>query len=88
MGAYHGSEQPLLFGTYGNYRGPSTKQETAVSEAMQDAWRAFANDPTAGLARQNWPRFTLQEDVVRTFGEGQKVAENIVGGLSALEAQC
>ena len=88
MGAYHGSEQPLLFGTHGNYRGPSTKLEIAVSEAMQDAWRAFANDPQRGLENQNWPQFTSTRDIVRWFGENGTVAQNIVDGLKAYEDQC
>ncbi|KAI9710743.1 MAG: hypothetical protein M1820_002576 [Bogoriella megaspora] len=81
LGAYHQSELPLLFGTHGNYRGPSTNYETAVSNAMQDAWRAFANDPEHGLVGQHWPKFTLERDVVRSFGENGTVARNgVVAG--------
>ena len=88
MGAYHQSELPLLFGTHGNYRSPSTKYEIAVSKAMQDAWRAFANDPPNGLAGQQWPQFTPNRDIVRWFGGGSAVARNAVGELKTYEDQC
>jgi cholinesterase len=88
MGAYHQSELPQLFGTHGNYRGPSTEYEIAVSKAMQDAWRAFANDPQHGLAGQHWPQFTLDSDVVRSFGDNGTVARNGIGDLKIYEGQC
>lgn len=88
MGAYHGAEQPLLFGTYGNYRGPPSQQEIAVSQAMQDEWRAFANDPLRGLGTQLWPQFSLGHNVVRTFGKGTAIAENLVDVLKQYEDQC
>lgn len=88
MGAYHQSELPLLFGTHGNYRGSSTKYEIAVSEAMQDAWRAFADDPRNGLEAEGWPNFSLESDVVRWFGENGTVTRNGVGDLKVYEDQC
>ena len=88
MGAYHQSELPLLFGTHGNYRGPSTKYEVAVSEAMQDAWRAFANNAQHGLVGQGWPQFTLNHTVVRLFGDNGTVARNGVDVLKMYEDQC
>lgn len=88
LGAYHGSEQPLLFGTHGNYRGASTAYEIAVSEAMQDAYRAFINDPRSGLENQDWPAFTEASDVVRWFASNGTVARNAVGELKAWEDRC
>lgn len=86
MGAYHGSELPMLFGTHGNYRGNSTEFEIAVSTAMQDAWVAFASNPE-DLAGQQWPQFTADSDVVRSFGNGT-AAQNEIGSLTLYEAQC
>jgi carboxylesterase type B len=88
LGAYHGSELPLLFGTHGNYRGSSTEYEIAVSKAMQDAWRAFANNPEHGLAGQLWPPSTPNRDVVRWFGENGTVARNGVDDLKVYQEQC
>lgn len=88
MGAYHSSELPLLFGTHGNYRGRSTKYEIAVSEAMQDAWRAFANSPRHGLAKESWSQFNSRRDNVRWFGDGVTVARNGIGDLKNYEDQC
>lgn len=88
MGAYHQAELPLLFGTHGNYRGLSTKHEIAVSEGMQNAWRAFANDPKHGLVGQQWPQFTPNREILRSFGENGTVARNGVGELKTYEDQC
>ena len=78
----------MLFGTYGNFRGPPTKYEIAVSTEMQDTWQAFANDPENGLARRNWERFTTKRDIVRSFGENGTVAVDRIGELKAQEEQC
>jgi cholinesterase len=88
MGAYHSSELPLLFGTHSNFRGPSTQYQIAVSEAMQNAWRAFANNPYHGLERQDWPQFNTHRDIVRSFGYNGTVAQNIFNYLKSSENQC
>ncbi|KAF2445006.1 carboxylesterase [Karstenula rhodostoma CBS 690.94] len=88
MGAYHGSEQPMQFGTHGNYRGASTPYQIAVSEAMQDAYRAFINDPLSGLKGEDWPTFTEDSGVVRWFASNGTVARNAVGELQAWEEKC
>jgi hypothetical protein len=88
MGAYHQAELPLLFGTHGNHRGPSTKYENLVSEAMQDAWQAFADNPQHGLMGQHWEQFTPRRNVVRSFGDNGTVARNGIGELKIYEDQC
>lgn len=88
MGAYHQSDMPMLFGTHGNYRGKSTEYQIAVSEAMQDAWRAFADSPNYGLVEQDWPQFTPESDIVRWFGDDGTVARNGIGDLKRYEDQC
>ncbi|KAJ5793224.1 uncharacterized protein N7503_009202 [Penicillium pulvis] len=54
FGAFHGSELPLLFGTYGDYRGPPTAFENEVSYTMQDFWLAFARDGAKGVEALGW----------------------------------
>ncbi|KAK0631503.1 acetylcholinesterase [Immersiella caudata] len=46
MGAWHGAELPLVFGTHSLYRDTSTELEYETSHAMQGAWHAFV--ATAG----------------------------------------
>ena len=41
MGAYHGAELPMVFGTHGDYRGESTGLEEETSLVMQDVWLGF-----------------------------------------------
>lgn len=66
MGAYHSSELPLLFGTYGDFQGAGTAFEKATSEAMQDFYLAFARDPEDGLARAGWPKYS--SGLIEVFG--------------------
>jgi len=73
-------------GTHPDYRGPSTELEYATSEAFQDAYVAFANDPVNGLASQDWEIYSrLGSKQVREFG-AQVAAQDI--SIAAREALC
>lgn len=85
MGAYHSSELPLLFGTYGDFRGASTSLETETSKAMKDAWVTFAASGEDGLRSIGWQQYQLGNASVRDFGHGVPV-ETI--NLAATEALC
>ncbi|KAK1483810.1 fumonisin esterase [Colletotrichum abscissum] len=85
LGAYHNSETPLVFGTYGllNHIAPTTEFEVEVSHAMQDRIMAFAEDPYHGPQKKfGWEPRVVSEatggDVLR-FGAGGKVVERIDG---------
>lgn len=66
MGAYHSSELPLLFGTYGDFRGNGTEFQKETSEAMQDFYLAFVKDPENGLEEAGWPKYS--SGLVEVFG--------------------
>ncbi|EME77645.1 uncharacterized protein MYCFIDRAFT_108978, partial [Pseudocercospora fijiensis CIRAD86] len=86
MGAYHGAEISMLFGTHPNFRGNSTKLQYETSHAMQDAWVAFARDPGRGLEREDWKSYDdLGEGSVRDFGDGVAVRNVSVAGI---EGEC
>lgn len=86
MGAFHASELPMLMGTHPDFRGPSSPLEYATSQAMQDAYLAFAKDPRGGLAGQAWQSYAaLGATEVREFGAG--VAAQDVS-IAAEEAKC
>lgn len=55
--AYHSSEIPMIMGTHGNFRGPSTALENATSELMQDRWLSFATKGASGLESNGWPHY-------------------------------
>lgn len=57
MGAYHGSELPLVFGTHMQFRGNSTPFEYAASHHLQDLYLAFIQDPVNGLDAVGWPAY-------------------------------
>ncbi|KAK4154121.1 Alpha/Beta hydrolase protein [Chaetomidium leptoderma] len=54
MGAWHGSEMPLVFGTHPLYRGNSTELEYLTSYAMQDAWLAFVATGGRKMSIEGW----------------------------------
>lgn len=57
LGAYHGAELNPLFGTSESLGGRDTPAEAAMGKYMRAAWAAFAKDPVAGLAGDEfgWP---------------------------------
>lgn len=76
----------MLMGTYGNFRGASTELEEATSRAFQDAYVAFASDPTGGLSGQDWEVYAaLGDSNVREFG-AEVAAKDV--SVSDLEALC
>jgi cholinesterase len=87
MGAYHGSELPMLMGTHPNYRGNSTPEEYETSFAFQDAYVAFASDPKNGLARHGWKQYMdLGSNEVRAFGKDGVAAQDV--SITSTEALC
>jgi acetylcholinesterase len=89
LGAYHSSELPMIFGTSGDFRGPSTSFELATSRAMQDRWLAFAEDPEGGLERLGWGNSSAQEAAV--FGGFDEMGEEVLFqfiSLAGLAATC
>lgn len=87
MGAYHGSELPILMGTHPNFRGNSTPEEYETSFAFQDAYVAFASDTENGLEGQNWQQYTsLGIDQVRGFGKNDVAAQDV--SIASTESLC
>lgn len=75
MGAYHGADLPMIFGTY-NLSGGTTKLQERVAEEMQDYVFAFLANPYDGLARVGWPPSCGSNDgdneMVR-LGDGESI---------------
>lgn len=57
VGVYHGSEVPLVFGTYPRVN--ATGFEISLSKYMQTAWVTFAKNPIEGPAGSSWPQAPL-----------------------------
>ncbi|KAK2049374.1 carboxylesterase [Colletotrichum somersetense] len=87
MGAYHGSELPLIFGTHADFRGNSTPFEYELSHTMMDAYAAFIKDPAAGMEAIGWPAYTADSRLVRSYGKNDAVL-TAVQTLSAIEEEC
>ncbi|KAF6832945.1 chlorogenic acid esterase precursor [Colletotrichum plurivorum] len=85
LGAYHNSETPLVFGTYGllDHIAPTTEFQDEVSRAMQDHIMAFAEDPYHGPQEKfGWRPQVVSEanggDILR-LGGGGKVVQRVDG---------
>jgi carboxylesterase type B len=85
MGAYHGSDVPMVFGTYETLgkREEVTGFQREVAERMQDYVLAFMEDPENGLRARGWLPWGEMEgsevggrNMLR-FGSGGMVARNV-----------
>ena len=85
QGAYHQADLPLIFGTHNIARSNSTALEWAVSEAMQDFWLAFAEDPVNGLPKADWEAYEPTGEA-KLFGWEGKAVQPI--SEADLEAPC
>lgn len=81
LGAYHGAELNPLFGTSESLGGRDTPAEAAMGKYMRAAWAAFAKDPVAGLAGDEfgWP-------VLPTSGDDDEAQLVVLGLGNATEA--
>ncbi|KAH8794856.1 Alpha/Beta hydrolase protein [Hyaloscypha finlandica] len=86
MGAYHSSELPLLFGTYYEFRSPSTSFEYNVSHAMEALWLSFASNPNGGPARWTaeegyfaWPEYQQNTSSMLLFASGDSLQQLVTG---------
>jgi len=55
LGAWHGSELPILFGTFN--RSTATATEVELSKSFQTAFANFVKDPVNGSPAPNWPTY-------------------------------
>jgi acetylcholinesterase len=85
QGAFHSSDLPLYFGTYGIARGNGTDFEREVSEQVQDYYLAFAEDPVNGLPELGWEAYKPSGEGVLIGYDGD-VVRSIEA--SVLESAC
>ncbi|KAF2034179.1 alpha/beta-hydrolase [Setomelanomma holmii] len=85
-GAYHSSDLPMIFGTYGLARGNGTEFQKQVSEKMQDLWVAFAENPVDGLPKMEWNAYENGAGAGVLFGYEDQVVQPIAE--SSLDGSC
>ncbi|KAH7385522.1 Alpha/Beta hydrolase protein [Phaeosphaeria sp. MPI-PUGE-AT-0046c] len=85
-GAYHSSDIPMVFGTYGLTRGPGTELQRQVSEKMQEYWLAFVEDPVNGLQKLGWDSYENGSGEGVMFGYEGEVEQKI--GEGKLDQPC
>ncbi|KAK3295078.1 Alpha/Beta hydrolase protein [Chaetomium fimeti] len=85
MGAFHGSDVPMVMGTYATLAGRErvTGFQREVAERMQDYVLAFMEDPEGGLRRMGWLPWGESEGSevggrnMMRFASGGVVAKNV-----------
>ncbi|TRX91498.1 hypothetical protein FHL15_007503 [Xylaria flabelliformis] len=89
LGAYHASDLPMVFGTYG-LEGPSGAFEEQVSRKMQDLYLEFIKDPVEGLKRAGWPPVTgrLQDPNIMALALDGKLEQLISANQRSLGQGC
>jgi carboxylesterase type B len=86
MGAYHGAEMPMVFGTHGVVRGVSGGLERRTAEVMQDVWVRFVATGGRGVGVDGWADGEgVDGGRVVEFGRG--VPARVVD-TAGLEARC
>lgn len=86
IGAWHGAEMPLVFGTHPLYRGNSTEFEYVTSHAMQDAWLAFVATAGEKPSIEGWDAWDeVDGGRVAEFGNG--VAARLID-TTGMEKEC
>ena len=73
--AYHSADLAMTFGSHPDFRGQSTPEEYATSEAMQDHLLAFVRDPVNGPGSLGWEDTTSGQ--LLRFGAGEEVVTTI-----------
>jgi carboxylesterase type B len=79
MGAYHASDEPMIFGTY-NFSGRATGLQQQVADTMQDDILAFISDPENGLRSLGWlpdESASGENGPMVRFGAGDSIVTNI-----------
>jgi carboxylesterase type B len=86
--AFHGSEIPLIFGTYNHSGQVPTPREIILSKFIQTAWVSFARDPAQGLVDLGWPRYSSTGAGYAEIGNAKNLTGFIVGDAFATDAAC
>ncbi|KAI8963505.1 alpha/beta-hydrolase [Daldinia sp. FL1419] len=79
MGAYHGADLPMIFGSY-NLSGGATDFQKRVAETMQDYVLAFLTDPENGLKSLGWlpgDSSSVVDGLMVRFGAGDVIVQSI-----------
>ncbi|KAI1749784.1 Alpha/Beta hydrolase protein [Xylaria castorea] len=89
LGAYHTSDLPMVFGTYG-LEGPFSAFEEQVSAKMQDLYLEFIKDPAEGLKRAGWPPATgsLQDPNIMAFAIDGRLEQLVSANQQNLGQGC
>ncbi|KAF8533104.1 Alpha/Beta hydrolase protein [Trichophaea hybrida] len=84
--AYHSSELPLLFGTWKAWKAwgvqNNTEREERASRELMRMWTAFIKDPTEGLEKRGWRRYSEKgETLVEIFPNEEVTVKLVESGM-------
>ncbi|KAJ5664571.1 hypothetical protein N7507_005302 [Penicillium longicatenatum] len=89
MGAFHGSDMPMVFGTYSISRGGGSAFEALVSEKIQDYFLEFIKDPVQGPKNAGWPAFDPSAEhggLMLRFAADRKPVQFVSGNI--VDGEC
>ncbi|KAF5354783.1 hypothetical protein D9756_005569 [Leucocoprinus leucothites] len=87
--AWHGSDLPIVFGTYNqSVEIPKTPEEIALSNYMQNAWVAFARDPQEGLLNFGWPNYSPASQSLIQLGNFYNLSSATFGNAAEVDFAC
>ncbi|KAJ7581501.1 carboxylesterase [Mycena floridula] len=82
--AFHTAEIRFVFNTISN----PTAEMSGLSNTMQDAWTAFAKDPSGGLDNLGWPRYDPTTDTLVELGNFADLTGFTLGSGKLLDTVC
>ena len=84
LNAFHGSDIPMVFGSYADFNGPGTPFEEIVSREMQDFVLEFMRNPVTGPKSMSWPEY--RSGKLLRFGADGNVLSNV--STTAVDGAC
>ncbi|TFK26289.1 carboxylesterase [Coprinopsis marcescibilis] len=86
--AFHGSEIPIVFGTYAEIHNNAPATEIALSQTLGNAWVAFARSPATGLTTLGWPTYNPTSDTLVQLGDRENLDGASFASPHLLDATC
>ena len=86
--AFHGSEIPIIFGTYNQSPIAPTPTEVSFARFLQSAWVAFARDPKQGLIDLGWPKYDPNTASLVQLGNSANATGTVFTTPDSLDILC
>ncbi len=86
--AFHGSEIPIIFGTYNQSPIAPTAVQVSFSKFMQSAWVGFARNPKQGLINLGWPKYNPNTASIAQLGNPANATGSVLTTPHLMDIFC